>query len=389
MKIFRETKFLPENIFRAYDIRGIVNESLTGDIVYTIAKSIAKAALEQGEKSIIVAYDGRLTSPLFARATIAGLMESGVDVINIGAVPTPLLYFATHFLLSHSGIMVTGSHNPGNYNGLKIVLSGRTLNDQGIKRLYQGAVEGNFAKGAGSLLNVNLTSVDIARVVNDIHLKKPLKIVIDCGNGITGKIAPEIFRQLGCNVVELFCKVDGNFPNHHPDPSQAKNLVDLIEKVQSERANLGLAFDGDGDRLGVVTNSGEIIWPDRQLMSFAVDILKRQKGAIVLFDVKCSKYLNKIISDNGGIPFMWKTGHSYIKNKMREVNGALAGEMSGHIFFKDRWYGFDDALYAGARLLEIISAYGGDAATFLIPCQTALILLSYKFQFLMLKNSIL
>lgn len=364
MNFFNHTQDLPATIFRAYDIRGVVNDMLTADVVYTVAKSIAAEALDRGQRSIITARDGRNTSPLFSQAVTAGLLESGIAVIDIGAVPTPLLYFATHFLLSSSGIMVTGSHNPANYNGLKIVLAGKTLADEDIKKLYQRANTGAFVEGKGSYLNINIKDAYIARIINDVRLTKPLKVVIDAGNGITGKIAPELFRQLGCTVIELYCDVDGDFPNHHPDPSQAENLQDIIQKVREENADIGLAFDGDGDRLGVVTNQGEIIWPDRQLMCLADDLLKHHQGATILFDVKCSKYLQKVIQAKKGTPLMWKTGHSYIKNKMKEVGGLLGGEMSGHIFFKDRWYGFDDALYSGARLLEIISKQEKDAATF-------------------------
>lgn len=364
MKLFQETNQIPRDIFRAYDIRGVVNDSLTVDIVYTIAKSIAKEGALLGESCFAVACDGRLTSPLFAQATIAGLLDSGMSVLNLGQVPTPLLYFATHFLLSKSGIMVTGSHNPGNYNGLKILLSGKTLADQGIKRLYEHAIAGNFAEGKGSLLNVNIALTYVARISRDISLKRKLKVVVDCGSGVAAKIAPDLYRALGCEVVELLCKIDGNFPCHHPDPTQVQNLKLLQQVVQAQNADLGIAFDGDGDRLGVVTNQGQIIWPDRQLMCFAIDILKRNPGGKVLFDVKCSQGLPSVIAQHGGVPLMWKTGHSFIKNKMREVGAVLAGEMSGHIFFQDRWYGFDDALYAGARLLEIISAFPGNADEF-------------------------
>jgi phosphomannomutase/phosphoglucomutase len=364
MNLFKITNQLPEVIFRAYDIRGIVNETLTGDSVYTIAKSIAAQALEQEQTSIIVARDGRLTSPLFAQAVIAGFLESGIQIIDIGSVPTPILYFATHFLLSNSGVMVTGSHNPANYNGLKTIIAGKTLADEGVKRLYTRAIKGEFVSGRGKLINVNVIPAYIARIASDIKLKRPLKIVVDAGNGITGKMAPELYRQLGCKVIELYCEVDGKFPHHHPDPSQEKNLQDLIQKVRTEKADMGLAFDGDGDRLGVVTNKGEIIWPDRQLMCFAKEILQRRPNATILFDVKCSQHLAHVIADNQGIPLMWKTGHSYLKNKMKEVGAELAGEMSGHIFFKDRWYGFDDALYSGARLLEIVSRQKEDASTF-------------------------
>jgi phosphomannomutase/phosphoglucomutase len=260
--------------------------------------------------------------------------------------------------------MVTGSHNPANYNGLKIVLGGKTLADGEIKKLYQNCMEENFCQGQGSLLNLNVVPAYIARITSDITLGRPLKIVIDAGNGITGRVAPELYRQLGCEVIELFCEVDGEFPNHHPDPSVLKNLETLIATVKKEKADIGFAFDGDGDRLGVVTNKGEVIWPDRQMMCFAKEILEREQGATILFDVKCSKHLPEVILREKGIPFMWKTGHSYIKNKMKELGSALAGEMSGHIFFKDRWYGFDDALYSGARLLEIISKVHTDVSEF-------------------------
>jgi phosphomannomutase/phosphoglucomutase len=355
MNLFNVTTDISESIFRAYDIRGVTNTVLTCDVVYTIARAIAAEAMSIGEHSIIVGRDGRLSSPLFAQAVIAGLMESGLDVIDIGAVPTPLLYFATHLLQANSGIMITGSHNPANYNGLKIVLGGETLSDHSIKKLYHRSLAQDFVQGQGSLVNINLIPTYLARVVQDVQLEKPLKVVLDAGNGIAGKVAPELFRQLGCEVFELYCDVDGNFPNHHPDPSQVKNLEDLIAKVAKEQADIGLAFDGDGDRLGVVTNQGAIIWPDRQLMCFARDILQREPNATILYDVKCSKYLADVISSHQGRPLMWKTGHSYIKSKMKELDSALAGEMSGHIFFKDRWYGFDDALYSGARLLEILA----------------------------------
>lgn len=364
MKDYRISTNLPETIFRAYDIRGKVLEHLTEDVMYSIAKAIAAEALAIDNTSLVVARDGRLSSENFAKAAIAGLLDSGIDVIDIGDVPTPLMYFATHFLLPNSGMMITGSHNPADYNGLKIVLNGNTLADQGIKKLYQRIVSDDLVSGSGKLLTVDIASAYIARVESDISLTKPLKIIVDAGNGIAGKLAPALYRKLGCEVVELFCEIDGHFPHHHPDPSQVKNLETLIAKVREEKADLGLAFDGDGDRLGVVTNEGEIIWPDRQMMAFSIEILERHPNATILYDVKCSSYLPQVIQQYAGEPFMWKTGHSYIKNKMKEVNAALAGEMSGHLFFKDRWYGFDDALYAGARMLEIISQQSCDATTF-------------------------
>lgn len=352
---------MPSSIFRAYDIRGIVNETLTPDIVHALGLAIGSEALARNEKRIIVARDGRLSGPTLIAALTTGLTESGCDVLDIGQVPTPLLYFATETLGSRSGVMLTGSHNPAEYNGLKIVLAGETLADQDIQRLYQRIQTADFHHGQGKITHDDhIIANYIKRIAHDITLKRPLKIVIDCGNGIAGAVAPQLFRELGCHVVELFCHVDGRFPHHHPDPSQPENLHDLIQKVRAEKADLGLAFDGDGDRIGVVTNAGEIIWPDRQLMLYAIDVLTRHPGAPIIYDVKCTRHLASIIEQHGGKPFMWKTGHSLIKAKMRESHALLAGEMSGHIFFKERWYGFDDALYTAARLLEIVSASAHD-----------------------------
>lgn len=342
-------------IFRAYDIRGIVGETLNADMVYTVAKAIGSLAQEQGESTIIVARDGRLSGPALSKALCQGLNDSGCDVIDIGAVPTPLLYFATHVLGARSGVMLTGSHNPGNYNGLKIAIQGETLSEEKIQAIYQRIQEKKFLSGKGTIKTSPIISQYIQRIKKDVQLKKHLKIVIDCGHGITGHVAPELFKQLGCDVIELFCKVDGNFPAHHPDPSVAENLQDLISSVQKYQADIGLAFDGDGDRLGVVTNTGKIIWPDRQMMLFAKNILAKQKSAEIIFDVKCSRHLADLITQLGGKATLWKTGHSLIKRKLLATGAALAGEMSGHLFFNDRWYGFDDALYAAARLLEILS----------------------------------
>lgn len=355
---------IDETIFRAYDIRGQVDQGLSADVVYAIARAIAAEALEIGKADIVVARDGRISSVAFGQALIAGLLDSGLNVIDIGQVPTPLMYFATHFLLPNSGVMITGSHNPGHYNGLKIVLDGNTLADQGIKKLYERVVASKFQYGLGQLQTVDISSAYIERIIADVTLVRPLKIVVDAGNGVTGQLAPALYRRLGCEVIEMYCDIDGRFPNHHPDPSQVPNLQDIIAKVAAVGADIGLAFDGDGDRLGVVTNKGEIIWPDRQMMAFAIEILQRQPNATILFDVKCSSYLPQVITQHSGKAIMWKTGHSYIKHKMKEVSAALAGEMSGHIFFKDRWYGFDDALYAGARLLEILARQNIDSAEF-------------------------
>jgi phosphomannomutase/phosphoglucomutase len=346
---------IPAEIFRAYDIRGIVGESLTEEIVFYIGKAIGSEAKSQNQRSIIIARDGRLSGPTLSEALRKGILDTGCDVIDIGSVPTPLLYFATNILSTQSGVMLTGSHNPSNYNGLKVVINGKTLSEEKIQQLYQRIINHNLESGQGKYSEQDISEKYISRILEDVNLSKSLKIIIDAGNGIAGKIAPTLFKRLGCEVIELFCEVDGNFPNHHPDPTIPENLKDIIEAVRVHKADVGLAFDGDGDRLGVVTNLGEIIWPDRQLMLYAEDVLSRNKSAKIIYDVKCTQHLSKIIKEAGGVPLMWKTGHSLIKNKMREENSPLSGEMSGHIFFKDRWYGFDDGLYTGVRLLEILS----------------------------------
>lgn len=342
-------------IFRAYDIRGIVDQTLTLETVSQIGQAIGSEAQALGQKQIIVARDGRLSGPSLMQALCQGLLMSGCDVIDIGSVPTPVLYFATHRLATTSGVMLTGSHNPPDYNGLKIVLAGKPLAGEAIQQLYQRIIHEKFSHGQGSKSSCDIVDDYLNYISNHIHLAKPLKIAIDCGNGIAGKVAPNLFKKLGCEVIELFCEVDGHFPNHHPDPSQPQNLQDLIQAVLLHKADVGLAFDGDGDRLGVVTNKGEIIWPDRQLMLFAADVLSYHNGAEIIFDVKCTRHLSDIIAQHGGKPLMWKTGHSFIKEKLRESKAPLAGEMSGHVFFKDRWFGFDDGLYAGVRLLEILA----------------------------------
>jgi phosphomannomutase/phosphoglucomutase len=343
-------------IFRAYDIRGVVGKNLTAEVMQAIGRSVGSEAGALGEKTLVVGRDGRTSSPALAAALIKGICDAGRDVIDVGMVPTPVLYYAVNTLDANSGVMVTGSHNGPEYNGLKIVLAGDTLSDAGIQKIYRRITAGELDSGKGTVKTAEVTADYKRRISEDIPvaLGKSLKIVIDCGNGVTGLVAPLLFRALGHNVVELYCEVDGNFPNHHPDPSQPDNLAPLIEKVRAEGADLGLAFDGDGDRVGVIDGNGKIIWPDRQLMVLAKDVLSRNPGAEIIFDVKCSRHLNDIIASSGGKPLMWKTGHSLIKRKMKEDNAPLAGEMSGHIFFKERWYGFDDAMYAAARLVEVI-----------------------------------
>jgi phosphomannomutase/phosphoglucomutase len=351
-----------ETIFRAYDIRGIVGETLTADIVQVIGRSIGSEAIERGVKTLCVGFDGRHSSPELADALGSGIMSSGCDVVNIGAVPTPVLYFATHELGTGSGVMVTGSHNPANYNGLKIMLGGETLSGDAIQRLLQRIQTGDLASGQGSQSSQDVRRAYLDRIVGDIAVAAPLKVVLDAGNGIAGELAPILVEELGCEVVPLYCEVDGDFPNHHPDPGKPENLEDLIAAVKSEKADLGLAFDGDGDRLGVVTNTGKIIWPDRLMMLFARDVVSRNPGADVLYDVKCSRRLAGVITEAGGRPIMWKTGHSLMKAKMKETGALLAGEMSGHIFFGERWLGFDDGLYAAARLLEILGIEDRDSS---------------------------
>ena len=347
---------LNTSIFKAYDIRGIVPSTIDEQVATALGRAFGAAALVAGEKTVAVGRDGRLSGPALAAALIEGLIASGVDVIDVGQVTTPMLYFAANTLCA-SGIQVTGSHNPRDYNGFKMVLAGRAIYGdeiQGLRAVMQTESAAKAAKlGQVSCIDVTKTYRD--RIAQDIKLARPMKIVIDSGNGVAGASAPAIFRALGCEVIELFSEVDGNFPNHHPDPSKPENLRDLINALKTSDAELGLAFDGDGDRLGIVTKDGQNIYPDRQMMLFARDVLSRVPGGAILFDVKCSQRLAPDIAAAGGVPLMYKTGHSLIKAKMKEINSPLGGEMSGHIFFKERWYGFDDGTYAGARLLEIVS----------------------------------
>ena len=342
-------------IFKAYDIRGIVGQSLTESVVEAIGRAVGSEALAAGDSAVVVGRDGRLSGPAIAGALIEGIVASGCDAVDIGVVPTPLTYFATHHLAIGSAVSVTGSHNPPDYNGLKIMLAGTTLAAERIQELRHRVEAGDLKSGAGQSRKADVVSAYLARVSEDIHLERSLKVVADCGNGVAGLVAPKLLRLIGCEVIDLFAEVDGNFPNHHPDPSQVQNLKDLIDTVQREGADLGLAFDGDGDRLGVTTARGQIIWPDRQMILFAEDILGRSPGAEIVYDVKCSRLLPAAIEQAGGKATMWKTGHSFIKGKLKESGAALGGEMSGHIFFKERWYGFDDAIYAAARLCELLS----------------------------------
>ena len=343
-------------IFRAYDIRGIVATNLTEDVVYWIGRAFAAEARQQKMSRAVVGCDGRLSSPKLKKSLARGMTEGGIDVTDIGQVPTPLLYYATHALDTGTGVMITGSHNPPEYNGLKMMIAGETLAEQRIQRLRE-RIEGNkLSDGEGEYDEIEIVDHYLDRVLNDVAVAQPLKVVVDCGNGVAGGVVPRLVSELGCEVVPLYCEVDGNFPNHHPDPADPKNLEDLIRVVKSEKADLGLAFDGDGDRLGVVTDRGTIIWPDKLLMLFARDIVGRNPGADIIFDVKCSRHLNSLVSEYGGRPIMWKTGHSHMKAKLKETGALLAGEFSGHICFGERWYGFDDALYSAARLLEIVGA---------------------------------
>lgn len=349
------TDLPPRGIFKSYDIRGIVDRELTDAYVRAIGQAIGSEAQDRGRSTIVVARDGRLSGPHLLEALSAGLTASGCSVINIGLVPTPLLYFAAVAFETGSGVMLTGSHNPPQYNGLKILLDGETLSGSQIMALYQRLVDKRLRTGNGTVRADDIRGRYLERVKGDVSLARPLKIIIDCGNGATGEIAPTLFTALGCQVTTLFGEIDGHFPNHHPDPSQPENLRELQRRVKSDRADVGLAFDGDGDRVAVVAPDGTIIWPDRQLILFARDVLERHPNGQILYDVKCSRALDVAIREAGGRPLMWKTGHSFIKARIQQGDVLLAGEMSGHIFFKERWYGFDDGLYAGARLLELLA----------------------------------
>jgi phosphomannomutase/phosphoglucomutase len=346
---------LSSSIFKAYDIRGIVGKTLDAGIARQIGQAFGAAVRAKGESTVVVGRDGRLSGPELCAALAEGLQAAGVDVIDIGIVATPLVYFATHELDARSGIMVTGSHNPPDYNGFKMVLAGEAIYGEAIQALYHAIVKGDVAQGSGSYRAEDMRARYFKRITGDIQLARPMKIAVDCGNGVAGAFAGELYRALGCEVTELFCEVDGTFPNHHPDPAHPENLQDLIACLKQGDAEIGLAFDGDGDRLGVETKDGQISYPDRQLKLFAKDVLTRHPGATILYDVKCTRHLAGWIEQYGGAPMMWKTGHSLVKAKMRETGAPLGGEMSGHIFLKDRWYGFDDGLYAGARLLELLS----------------------------------
>ena len=352
---------LPASIFRAYDIRGVVGDSLTPTAAYWIGRAIGSQSLAQGEANVAVARDGRLSGPQLAEQLIQGLLDCGCQVTDVGMVPTPVLYYAANVLAGKSGVMLTGSHNPSNYNGFKIVIAGDTLANEQIQALRQRIEHNDLASGIGSVEQLDILDRYFNQIRYDIALAKPMRVVVDCGNGVAGVIAPRLIEALGCSVIPLYCEVDGNFPNHHPDPGKPENLADLIARVKAENADLGLAFDGDGDRVGVVTNRGTIVYPDRLLMLFAKDVVSRNPGADIIFDVKCTRRLTPLISGYGGRPVMWKTGHSLIKKKMKETGALLAGEMSGHIFFQERWFGFDDGIYAAARLLEILSQDRRDA----------------------------
>lgn len=353
---------LSQNIFKAYDIRGVVGKTLDTGVAAQIGHAFGTAVRAKGESTVVIGRDGRLSGPELSTALASGLQAAGVDVIDLGVVATPMLYFGTHTLGAQSGVMVTGSHNPPDYNGFKMVLAGEAIYGETIQSLYHAICGGSLAVGAGGYRTHDIRAAYLERIVGDVKIARPMKIAIDCGNGVAGAFAGDLYRAMGCEVIELFCEVDGTFPNHHPDPAHAENLQDLIACLRDTDAEIGLAFDGDGDRLGVVTKDGQIIYPDRQLMLFAQDVLARHPGQPILYDVKCTRHLSAWVSALGGVPLMWKTGHSLVKAKMRETGAPLGGEMSGHIFFKDRWYGFDDGLYAGARLLELLSCHSDTAA---------------------------
>jgi phosphomannomutase/phosphoglucomutase len=352
---------VPASIFKAYDIRGIIDETLNPQIARAIGQAFGSQMRDLGETDIVIGRDGRLSGPVLIEALTEGLLSTGINVIDLGMVATPMVYFATHQTIGNSqpksGIMITGSHNPPNYNGFKMVLGGSAIYGDQIQGLRQQIEADDFRQGSGKRSSFNIFPQYLQTIVGDIRLARPMKIAVDCGNGVGGAFAGELFRALGCEVQELFCEVDGHFPNHHPDPAHLENLQDLVRNLASTSNELGLAFDGDADRLGVVTKDGEVIFPDRQMMLFAKDVLSRNPKGQIIYDVKCTRNLAPWIREHGGEPLMWKTGHSLVKAKLKETGAPLAGEMSGHIFFKDRWFGFDDGLYTGARLLEILSHF--------------------------------
>jgi phosphomannomutase/phosphoglucomutase len=348
---------LSKSIFKAYDIRGVIDATLDAGVARQIGQAFGRAVLAKGERRVVIGRDGRLSGPELAAALAQGLQAAGLDVIDLGVVATPMVYYGTKVLDASSGIMVTGSHNPPNYNGFKMVLAGEAIHGATITALYDSIVAHDGAEAAepGSYSTHDIRADYLQRIIGDVKLARPIKLAVDCGNGVAGAFAGDLFRGMGCEVIELFCEVDGNFPNHHPDPAHPENLQDLIACLRATDAEIGIAFDGDGDRLGVVTKDGQIIYPDRQMMLFAADVLTRHPGAQILYDVKCTRHLAPWIASHGGQPLMWKTGHSLVKAKLRETGAPLGGEMSGHIFFSDRWYGFDDGLYSGARLLELLT----------------------------------
>ena len=348
---------ISEEIFRAYDIRGIVDTVLTSETVTRIGQAFASEARAQGQKTVVIGRDGRLSSPDLASALSDGLRAGGCDVTDIGMVPAPVLYYATHKLETGTGIMVTGSHNPPQYNGLKMLIAGNTFFGDDIKSLYRRIVDGDLDSGNGNYQRQEVIPDYIDTITSDIRLARRLDVAIDCGNGVAGVLAVELFRKLGCEVTPLYCDVDGTFPNHHPDPSKPENLDEIRRTIKQNGLDLGLAFDGDGDRVGIIDDRQNIIWADRQMMLYAADVLERKPGARIIFDIKSSTHLEKFIEAHGGKPLMWKTGHSFIKAKMKETGAELAGEMSGHIFFRERWFGFDDGLYSAARMLEILSKH--------------------------------
>ncbi|SAI27107.1 phosphoglucomutase [Bordetella ansorpii] len=345
----------PASVFKAYDIRGTVPDLIDPAFARSLGLALAARAREAGIAAVVVGRDGRLSSPSLSAALVDGLCAGGVDALDIGQVPTPLVYYAAYTQGTGTGVAITGSHNPPKYNGFKMMLGGKALYGDDVQSLRAEMQQAQPAATRGAHRLLDLIPEYVQRVVSDVKLARPMKIAVDCGNGVAGAVAPQLLRQLGCDIDELYCDVDGNFPNHHPDPADPHNLEDLIEHVANSDCEIGLAFDGDGDRLGVVTKSGQIIWPDRQLILLARDVLARVPGGTIIYDVKCSRHVGLAVEAAGGVPLMWQTGHSLVKAKLAETGAPLAGEMSGHIFFKERWFGFDDGIYTAARLLEIVS----------------------------------